>query len=235
MFILFLLSKEKVNIIQFVITIFTSSPIIELLLKDVRVIDKYSSDKDANDNLDKDEIVFLFVNCFDMYFTKRLLGRYDELLSMIEQEIKKLGTPVDVVILYACKDVTMSQEFKEDLARATDITNAFDWIRVYSTWYQSNLLTHLSDVLLEKAVDIPVRVKAYVEELQTYFTYRVKQLPTVKHEEMLLVRTDDAWDSEALQGSDCTTTCKQIAAVLKKEGRVSGSLHKPYLYIRISS
>ncbi len=184
----------------------------------------------GTNNSDKDEIVFLFVNCLDMYFTKRLLRRYDELLSMIEQEIKKLGTPVDVVILHACKDVTMSQEFKEDLARATDITNAFDWIRVYSTWYQSNLLKHLS-VLLEK----PDSTTAYVEELQTYFSHRVKQLPTIKHEEMLLVRTDDAWDSEALQDSYCTTTCKQIAAILKKKGRVSGSLHKPYLYIRISS
>ncbi len=174
-------------------------------------------------------IAVLFVDCLDMSHTRQFQCKFDIVLSLIEDIIKRKGTSLQKVIAQVCKDVTMSEEFNQDFKTSTDIANAFNWIRVYTTWYQRDLLSYLSHF-----VDDADFVKDYMSDLQKYFKHRVAALPATKEEEMFLVRIDSAWDAEALHGAQCVTSCKQIAAILNKQGRVTGTLHKPYLFISIT-
>ena len=165
-----------------------------------------------------------------MRYTRQFQCKFDDVLLKIEEEVHRTNLSVQKVIAEASKDVTMTEDFKQRLSNAKDVAKAFNWIRVYSTWYQGNLLSHLGNLLCKSDF-----VQDYVSELRGYFSHRVTPLPPTKEEEMLFVRVDSAWDAEALQGEQCIASCKQIAAILQKQGRVTGTLHKPYLFISVAS
>ena len=158
------------------------------------------------------------------------------MLLKIKEAYKALNIDVQTLIYFACKDTTMSQDFKNDLNQSENLDNAFDWIRVHSTWYQSTLLNKLIATPLLNNSEAKKLVTKYEETLKGYFLERTTYLPTIKEEEMVIVRIDDSWDREALRGEDLERSCKQIADVLEMEGGVTGSLHaNQFLYISISS
>ncbi len=163
-----------------------------------------------------------------MSCTRQFQHKFDVVVSMIEEVTKQTGISLHQVIDQACRDATMPTEFKHDILQSKNIADAFNWIRVYSTWYQADLLWSLSHLLTEGGF-----VEDYLSILQKYFKHRAASLPTTKGEEMFFVRIDSAWDAEALRGDQCIASCKQIAAILQKQGQVTGTFHKPYLFISI--
>ncbi len=76
-----------------------------------------------------------------------------------------------------------------------------------------------------------------------YEKYKVKQKSTdlvmITHDnntkvETLALNIDRAWDMHVLDGENCNKTCRKIASILGKSGRISGCYREPWLYIMVS-
>ena len=165
--------------------------------------------------------------------TVHLQRRFDEALSEIKKVFIAASLCVAKVTSHLCKDATMSEDFKNDLIQSETLDQVFIWIGVYSTWYQNNLLKLLSSSLENS--EINQLVDRYEKDLKVYFDERTNYYSARKGESIILIEIDSAWDMEVLEGEHCIWSCKQIAGVLEKKGRVSGFLHGRLLCIIISS
>ena len=165
--------------------------------------------------------------------TVHLQRRFDKALSKIENAIATTSLGIETIISHLCKDATMSEGFKNDLIQAESLDQVFIWIRVYSTWYQSNLLKLFSTLLDD--MEINQLVDRYEKDLKVYLDERTNYYSASKGEVIILTEIDSAWDTEVLHGEHCVWSCKQIAGVLEKSGRVSGFLHNRLLCIIVSS
>ena len=163
--------------------------------------------------------------------TEQLQCRFDSLVSDMEERCLKEHIPADTITSLISKRGKLPQDFKKDLKQESEIPGVFSIINVYSTFFDVHLLKQIATLL---GTDIQEEVSKFEGELRANFEIRVRPLPSTNGQEILVLQIDDAWDKEALQGEDGKRSCKQIAAILGKSGRVTGSLHGQLLLISIS-
>ena len=166
----------------------------------------------------------------DMAYTQQVQFGFVETILVLQKRCQKRNVSVTEISTIACSGSKMPPEFQMALKYETDIEEAFIIINIHLPWYQVDLLKQFAAFL---GSDIREVVSAYEDKLRAYLNKRAKPLPSIKGEEMLAIRIDDAWDKEALQGEACKRSCKQIAAILGKSGRVRGSLYGQYLLVTV--
>ena len=163
---------------------------------------------------------------------------YESLLIVIQDSIKLRDISVQKLTIKILKWRHISSDFRVDLVKAKTIDCVFDLIRIYSRWYQVELLDHIVDFPALKESACLIKLAEYKEELKTYFKSRMKQFSNRGgiDKTTLILTIDGAWDKQVLQGEHSNKTCKQIMLALGKEGRVTGHgfLDERRLYIDIS-
>ena len=166
----------------------------------------------------------------DMSETEYLQCKYDKLMSAVEENCEKEHIPAGKIASLISNQEKISKEFKEDLKEKCEIRGVFSVFRVYATWFDTGMLKRVATLL---DTDIQEEITEFEDKLRTYLKKRLKVFRLAARKEAFLLCIDDAWDREALQGEDCTRSCKQIAAILGKSGQVKGSLLGQLLCINI--
>ena len=170
--------------------------------------------------------------------TEDIQCRFESLLTVIQVSIKFPDISVQKLTNKIFRWRHISSDFRVDLVKAKTIDCVFDLIRIYSRWYQIELLECIIDFPALKDSVCLLKVAEYKEELKTYFKSRMKQFPNRGGSDRttLILTIDGAWDKQVLQGKHSNKTCKQVVLALGKKGRVTGHgfLDEQRLYIDIS-
>lgn len=173
-----------------------------------------------------------WINLPHASITKLLQRRFDDVLTIIENDVAKAEIPIAKLISQACTNTSMSQEFKSDISTSEDISSAFDWIRAHSKWFQIDLLKQLTNLPRLKHTKCKQTVIDYETKLKVYFKQRTMPISGSKGEKALIVFIDDAWDKESFIETNCERTCKQIVRILDRvPEEIVGSLHGKILHI----
>ena len=166
--------------------------------------------------------------------TEVLQKKYGRLIRIIQERIKQENVSLERLIAKILTWQYISAEFRSKLIQAKTIDYVFDLIRIYSQWYQIELLDLITDFPALKGSVCLKKLAEYKQQLSTYFESRIEQLSLKDDSETLKLPIDNAWDKKVLQGQHCKKTCKQIALILGKAGRITGHLDGEDLYIAIS-
>lgn len=171
----------------------------------------------------------------DEEHTERLQCEFDNLLSASEECFQHNNTPVEQIVSAIISGSRLSQDFKRDLIHAKNISRVFMLISIHSAWYQLDLLKKMAKLLSSVNPSIQDMVDKYEADIVIYFKKRMKQLCSVKGEEVLIIRLDSAWDKEPFHGDQCKKSCKQIASILGRPGKLKQTtLHESFLFLTIT-